>query len=253
MNVVIIGTGNVATVLGRMIVGANHRVIQVVGRNPYHTDALAKELNTKAALINQINTSADLYIISVSDRAIAEVAGQLQLPGRLVVHTAGAMQAEVLQPITSKYGVIYPLQSIRKETVQLPVVPLLVDGADENVRNSLLSFAQTLSSSTGIAGNEQRMALHVGAVITSNFSNHLYSLAKMFCEKEHVSFDYLLPLIEETAQRLRYHSPENMQTGPAIRKDLDTMQKHLSLLDGYPRLQEIYQVMSHSIQETIRQ
>lgn len=247
MNVAIIGTGNVAFVLGGLIKNAGHTIAQVSGRNKANAVLLAEDLNSKATAIEEVSAEADIYIIAVSDKAIAETASQLKVKDKIVVHTAGGVSADVLKPASENYGVLYPLQSIRKENTQLPVIPLLTDGCNDNVREQLFFFAQSLSSITGTANDEQRLALHIAAVFASNFSNYMYTLAKSFCDKEHVSFNYLLPLIEETALRLKYFPPEKMQTGPAIRGDMNTVNKHIAILEKYPDLKNIYKEMSENI------
>jgi predicted short-subunit dehydrogenase-like oxidoreductase (DUF2520 family) len=100
-----------------------------------------------------------------------------------------------------------------------------------------------------VADDKERLKLHVAAVIVSNFSNHLYKLAEDYCKKEGLDFKQLLPLIEETAQRLKTISPSNSQTGPAIRHDRATIEQHLNLLEKYPQLKKIYEVMTQSIQD----
>ena len=98
------------------------------------------------------------------------------------------------------------------------------------------------------AGEDARLKLHVAAVIVSNFTNYLYALAEDYCRKEGIDFKQLLPLIEETANRVKDISPKQAQTGPAIRQDDETVQKHLVLLENYPQLKNIYALMTESIQ-----
>lgn len=247
--VVLIGSGNVSTVLGRMIINAGHSVVQVVSRNGAHAQELADTLNTTCTeYLSVINQEADIYIISVSDNALPEVVGNLRLTGnQLVVHTTGSASMELLADCASRYGILYPLQSMRKERELLPVVPLFTDGNTAEVRETLIEFAASLSPFTGVAGDEQRIKLHIAAVLVSNFTNYLYSQANAFCKKEGVPFSHLLPLIEETALRLREAAPEDLQTGPAARKDTSTIEKHLQLLQPYPDLRELYQQLSYAI------
>ncbi len=47
-------------------------------------------------------------------------------------------------------------------------------------------------------------------------------------------------------------SPSDVQTGPAVRGDLATQQRHLDLLGGDENLQEIYKLISKEIWETSR-
>src|SRR5687767_5841562 len=121
MKVVLIGTGNVATVLGKKMLAAEHDILQVYGRQALPAEILADILHaTHTNDLATLNPGADIYIIAVSDAAIAPLAGQLQLHNKLVVHTAGAVSKEVLKPCTTNYGVLYPLQSLRSEMTVLP-------------------------------------------------------------------------------------------------------------------------------------
>ena len=246
--VVLIGSGNVATVLGRMITQAGHTVVQVLGRNAVAAGLLANELQAGAITeYKLISLHADIYIIAVSDTAVAEVAAVLQLPGKLVVHTTGSVSKQILQNTSGTYGVLYPLQSLRKENKLQPLIPLMVDGSDEDVTEQLSLFANSLSPMVQKATDEERFKLHIGAVFSSNFTNHLYTLADFFCKEEQIDFSLLIPLIIETASRLQNYAPSAMQTGPAARGDKETVQKHLAYLNSYPGLHEIYRLITNSI------
>jgi len=246
--VVLIGSGNVATVLGRMIVQAGHTIVQVLGRDAEAAGLLANELQAGAITeYKRLSLQADIYIIAVSDTAVAEVAAALQLPGKLLVHTTGSVAKQILQNSSNTYGVLYPLQSLRKENKLQPLIPLLVDGCDEYVTEQVTLFANSLSPMVQKATDEERFKLHIGAVFSSNFTNHLYTLADFFCQEEQIDFSLLIPLILETANRLRNHVPSSVQTGPAARGDRETIQKHLAYLNTYPGLPEIYRLLTDSI------
>jgi predicted short-subunit dehydrogenase-like oxidoreductase (DUF2520 family) len=170
------------------------------------------------------------------------------LGDKLVVHTAGSITKDVLEKTSTSYGVLYPLQSLRKENKNLLLdIPFLIDGNTEEVIAGLEQFGLTLSTSVERATDEQRLKLHVAAVIVSNFTNHMYALAADYCAHAGVNFKMLQPLIEETALRLREHAPADMQTGPAIRKDITTLDKHLRELSVYPKLRNVYLKLSDSI------
>ena len=248
MKVVIIGSGNVATVLGRLIVKNHHQLLQVVSRNAEHAMTLASELHCSMADYQcEIDKNADLYLIAVNDGALYEINNYLHLDKAIVVHTAGSISADVLKHISLNYGVLYPLQSLRKEMETAHEIPLLVDGNSKETVKYIEDFALTISKTVSIANDEERLKLHVAAVIVNNFTNHLYTLAEEFCEKEKVDFKMLVPLIWETANRIAKHSPSSVQTGPALRNDMFTLDKHLRLLINYPKLKYIYLKMTESI------
>jgi predicted short-subunit dehydrogenase-like oxidoreductase (DUF2520 family) len=248
MDIIIIGTGNVARVLGKKLLQANHTILQVYGRNQNTLQACASALQAEPVTdLTLLNKAAELCIIATSDSAIPFIAAKLQLPDTIIVHTSGGVAIKVLQ-IHRQYGVLYPLQSLRKELPYLPKVPLFIDGNNDEVSASLITLAKTISDEVHIASDEERLKLHIAAVFCSNFTNHLFALADHFCSSEQLKFDYLLPLIEETVHRMQFAAPENLQTGPAIRKDEVTIQRHLQVLQSYPSLAYLYKVLSTSIQ-----
>jgi predicted short-subunit dehydrogenase-like oxidoreductase (DUF2520 family) len=251
MNIVIIGSGNVAAVLGRRFRAAGHPILQVISRNAAAASALAYEWDTESAnYMSLLNKNADVYIIAVPDHAVAEVARGLKLPGKVVAHTAGSVDKEALKDVTEHYGVFYPLQSLRKETGRLPDIPVFFEGSDEKAGKLLESLAHSISfEQVTPAGSMDRLKLHVAAVVVSNFTNHLYMLAEAYCKKEGLDFSQLLPLIRETASRIQDISPQQAQTGPAVRHDQETIQKHIGLLKDHPQLKNIYLLMTESIQQ----
>ncbi|MER3498538.1 MAG: DUF2520 domain-containing protein [Chitinophagaceae bacterium] len=252
MNIVIIGTGNAATVLAKKFVAAGHHIIQVFGRDLHAASKLAYEFDTESTNYwSVIRKDADVYIIAVSDDAITEVARHLQLPGRVVAHTAGSVSKDVLKAISSHYGVFYPLQSLRKEMSTLPEIPVFIDASDEKAKDVLNRLAVSISPEKIMLANDQdRRKLHIAAVVVSNFVNHLFALAEDYCKKEGLDFQQLLPLIEETVMRLKTVSPKHAQTGPAIRNDQPTIDQHLQLLQSHPQLKKIYELMTNSIQSS---
>jgi predicted short-subunit dehydrogenase-like oxidoreductase (DUF2520 family) len=251
MRIVIIGSGNTATILGRLLYQAGHQITEVVGRNREHTEELAKILDSAPVRITgHVNRESDIYIIAVADTAIQEVASGLHLDKKLVVHTAGSITKNVLASCTKNYGVLYPLQSLRKETDHLPLIPFLVDSNTIENRTLITDLAKSISPYVEFADDKSRLSTHVAAVMVSNFTNHLYDLAEEFCKKENISFQILLPLIKEVANRLETHLPGDVQTGPAIRNDTLTIEKHISLLQPYPLQQSAYRFLTDSIRKS---
>ncbi len=252
MDIVIIGSGNVAAILGRKFKAAGHKIVQVVARNSKNASALAYEWDTVSTNYkSQTSKNADVYIIAVSDEAIYDIATDFKLPGKVVAHTAASVPKEVLKNITNHYGVFYPLQSLRKDMKILPDVPVFFDGSDEQTKKTLEQLAHSIAPVKVVeAGDDLRLKLHIAAVVVSNFVNHLYSLAEDYCRKEGLDFKQLLPLIEETASRLKIISPKEAATGPAIRHDSETIHKHLELLKAHPQLKNLYVLLTESIQQS---
>jgi predicted short-subunit dehydrogenase-like oxidoreductase (DUF2520 family) len=250
MEVVIIGAGNVATVLGKLIVKRGHNVVQVFSQRLINAAQLADKINAVAINnLDEINLSADIYIIAVVDNAIASVAVSLHLSNQLLVHTSGTVSKDVLKGSSTNYGVLWPLQTLRKEIVLQPEIPFVVDGSNEEVKTAIESFAAQFSAIVIQADDDEKRKLHVAAVFASNFVNHLYVLTENYCKKENIDFKLLVPLIIETAERIKKYSPSEVQTGPAIRGDSVTIDKQLHDLEKYPFLRKMYLIITNSIQK----
>jgi len=248
MRVVMLGSGNTGTVLSKVIFNAGHEIVQVVSRNEENARALASNYNASTAPLNAATFSdADIYIVALNDAALDHIENIPALRDKLVVHTAGAVSINSLKDITSTFGVLYPLQSLSKFTDSIPEIPFLVDGNNQEIMHKVLGFAKTLSGSVIEANDAERLNYHVAAVFVSNFTNHLYALAELFCNKERLNFNNLLPLIDETTQRAKTLSPFLTQTGPAIRDDIYTLNRHLQALASTPDLKYVYLKLSESI------
>jgi predicted short-subunit dehydrogenase-like oxidoreductase (DUF2520 family) len=250
MQIVLIGAGNTASVLGRKIREEGHEILQVWSRSVNNANSLAAELKARAETsLRKVVGNADIYIIAVPDDVIQETAAQLDLHNHLVVHTAGSVSKNVLEKASRNFGVLYPLQSLRKEMPLVPEIPFLVDGNTSDDLTLIYDFAETISTRVKVASDEERRSLHLSAVIVSNFSNHLYALAEEFCRHSNTDFSLLYPLINEVANRIEFKSPSELQTGPAYREDQETIQKHEDLLKNFPEIKNLYANFTKSIQD----
>lgn len=248
MDIVIIGAGNVAHCFGHLLKLHGHQILQVISRTKESAVELAESLHSTGTNdLLDINMEADLYLMAVSDAAIPELNDELRLGKRFVVHTAGAVPLEAINKTSLNTGVIYPLQSLRKEIRNYPAIPLLLEAANDEVMRRLKAVAQSISPDIQEVNSHQRLQLHLTAVLCNNFTNHLIARAKRYCEKEGLDFTLLQPIIKETFDRLEKFPPESVQTGPAIRNDEITMSRHRSLVENEEYLKLIYQVMSDSI------
>lgn len=248
MKVVIVGSGNVATILGRLMKTHGIEVMQVVSQTYTNALYLGNHLQAPATdNFNEIITSADFYLLAVTDSSIAGVVAQLPALQGILLHTAGSVSKDVLKDGSKRYGVIYPVQTLNRHVEQLPEVPVLVDGNSEEVKRDVKMFVQSWATQVQIANDQQRLNTHVAAVIVNNFTNHLMALTEDFCNKEGLDFSLLLPLVHQTVDNLGSLPAASLQTGPAERSDISTIDKHLQLLNRYPSLRNLYLKLSESI------
>ncbi|RAJ02517.1 putative short-subunit dehydrogenase-like oxidoreductase (DUF2520 family) [Chitinophaga skermanii] len=248
MDIVIIGAGNVAHCFGHLMKLHGHQIRQVISRNPQNAEELAELLHARATTdLLDIDLEADVYLLAVSDSYIPVLNDELRLGRRMVAHTAGAVPLSAINKVSINTGVMYPLQSIRKEIKNYPDIPLMLEGNNDEVTKRLQALGQSISSNINLVSSEERLKYHLSAVFCNNFTNHLMALAKDYCETEGLDFNVLHPIIKETFTRLEKYSPEQVQTGPAIRNDQRTMAMHMDLLTKHPIMEIIYPVLSESI------
>ncbi len=247
-SVVIFGTGNVATHLAQVMTESGVEIRQIYGRTPENARHLASEKEVKAiSTPGEADTTADLWLISVTDDAVGAIAEKLPDFSGIVAHTSGSISIEVLNRF-QKRGVFYPFQTLSKNReVDYNEVPFLIEGNDQETTKQLLRLAGILSTNVSEADSELRATLHIAAVLSCNFVNHLYTLSADLLENAGLSFKYLTPLIKETTQKVLSMSPREAQTGPAIRKDQTVMDKHVNKLVLKPHLQHIYRLLSEDI------
>ncbi len=227
----IIGTGRVATHLYRALTLQGVEVTQV---NPRTLDNLPVD--------------SDIYLLAVSDNAIPQVAGRLKGVAGIVAHTSGTTPITVLQDCGTSQGVFYPLQTFSKErALDYSRIPFFIEGSDSATEATLIGLASQISQTVVKADSNRRKQLHIAAVFACNFTNHLYTLASQYMEANSLDFNLLLPLIEETVAKLHSLPPDEAQTGPAIRRDTNTINAHLDALTSHPHLKRIYQTLSDSI------
>jgi predicted short-subunit dehydrogenase-like oxidoreductase (DUF2520 family) len=249
--IVIIGAGNLATQLGLTLKKTGYTILQVYSPTRKSAQGLAKKLKSNAITdLEELDRSASVYIISIKDDAISSFAKELILDEQLVVHTSGTVDAAVLKNCSKNYGVFYPLQTFSKDkVVDFKNVPLCIESNTTTAAKALETLAKSISSNVQPITAKQRRILHVSAVFACNFSNHMYTISASILSAHHLSFELLKPLIAETADKIKKNDPPKMQTGPAIRKDIKTMNAHLKLLSNNKELKTIYKLVSEHIMQ----
>lgn len=195
-----------------------------------------------------LTPDADVYIMAVSDDAIAPLADRFAglNPGALWLHTSGSVGMDALAPLGRRHGVFYPLQTFtRGRRLDFGDIPLFIEGSDPSVAGEMKELAARLSRRVYDADSSTRRAMHVAAVFACNFANHLWSVADGLLRERSLSFDILGPLLGETLTKALESSPAEGQTGPARRGDSRVMGEHIASLP--PDLAEIYRVISRHI------
>jgi len=246
IRIIILGAGNVAQHLYTAFLKEESvTIIQCYNRKgiKIHKDQKKEDITNDLSFLKE----ADIYILAVSDDAIGSISSALLHTNKLVVHTSGSVPMTTIKNHNDR-GVFYPLQtfSATKE-VDFSSIPFCIEAERKEDVLLLKKLGQTLSKKIYEISSEQRNILHIAAVFVNNFTNHMFSVANDICSEHKVPFEILHPLIQETAKKIMYLNPEKAQTGPGIRKDTQTIERHLGILQKDSQ-KELYTILTQAIQ-----
>jgi predicted short-subunit dehydrogenase-like oxidoreductase (DUF2520 family) len=257
-NIAFVGAGNLAWHLAPAIENFGHKVSLVSSRTKKNGRSLIDRLYNASLKrgLNFSKSNVDAIIVAVNDDNIREVIQELIIPENCtVIHTSGTQPIEILEmSAAAHYGILYPLQTFTKGIkVDLRESPVFVEANDNFTYRILHNLTKGLFREIYKISSEQRMVLHLGGVIGANFSNHMLTIAKSLMDEHDMDYRLLQNLVYRMFHKAFEIGPENGQTGPAIRGDHDTMQKHLKLLKDDPDLKKIYALISNHIIKTYQE
>ncbi|WP_300702028.1 Rossmann-like and DUF2520 domain-containing protein [Bacteroides sp.] len=250
-SIVFIGAGNLATNLAKALYRKGFRIVQIYSRTKESAVSLAEAVEAEYTTdLSSIVNDAQLYIVSLKDAAFVQLLPEI-IAGKknaLWVHTAGSIPMNIWEGQAERYGVFYPMQTFSKQReVDFREIPIFVESHSAEDTLFLKDIASVLSEKVHEATSEQRKNLHLAAVFTCNFTNHMYALAADLLKKYQLPFDVMLPLIDETANKVHEMEPREAQTGPAVRYDENVINRHLQMLADEPHMQELYRLISENI------
>lgn len=252
LSVSFVGSGNLAWHLAPAMDNAGYVVREVYSRNEKNAKALVNKLYQAEVKedLDFSSSNSTIFVLAVTDDALVEVVQEIVLPDNaILIHTSGSQPLAVLaQAAVFQIGVFYPLQTFSKQKkVDFSEVPIFIESTQEEVEKVLVKMAKAISKKVQVIDSSRRMALHVAAVFASNFTNHMLTISKTIMEVSELPYEWLKPLISETITKSLTIGPEAAQTGPAVRGDLEILDKHLAMLQEDEQIAELYKLISQHI------
>jgi predicted short-subunit dehydrogenase-like oxidoreductase (DUF2520 family) len=250
-NISFAGAGRVASALCKDLFFAGYKIDVVVSESEERGRTLAESCNTLWSSDLVYPNSTKIIFVAVPDHKLELVLNSIKCNSdTIIVHTAVSFGLDIFPETIIKKGIFYPVQTFSNDRkISFSGLPVLLESSDESTSSFLVKIAGSLSSKIHFVDTEHRRMLHLAAVFVSNFTNHMLTEGKEIAVKAGFSFEILEPLIKETILKAIDSGPENSQTGPAVRNDKNTIEKHLELLSFSPDLQKIYMDMTKSIIE----
>ena len=256
MRIALLGSGRVASCMGPRLKEAGHTIVAVYSRTIANARELAETLGAPAFDRLEALPGADIYLTMLADDALTTLAPEIvkTCPDALFLHTAGSVPMDIWKEAGAKrYGVLYAMQTFSKGiNVDWEQVPVFIEGSSAKELESIRKLALDLSPNVTPLSSRGRKKLHIAAVFTCNFTNHMYAISEQLLKEEGIPFSVMLPLVRETARKVESISPREAQTGPAVRGDCKVMSEHLELLKDNPEYADIYRLISTDINKELK-
>jgi predicted short-subunit dehydrogenase-like oxidoreductase (DUF2520 family) len=245
------GAGRVAGALCREMCYMGHNILQIVSESAANGKPLAEECKAYWSQELIFRDTTDIIIVAVPDSKLEDVLMSINCPDQTIVaHTAGSHGLDVFPGRFKRTGVFYPLQTFSKDRkVNFTDMPFLLEASDTYTGEILERLAKSVEGKVHFIDADSRRKTHLAAVFVCNFTNHMLTAGKRVISEAGLTFELLESLIKETISKALENGPEASQTGPAVRNDLNTIEKHLKLLSFSPGLQKLYNEVTHSIME----
>ncbi len=243
--ITIVGAGNLGTHLANVLFKNGYTIVEIISQSENSAKNLALSLNTKwKKNLNHLDDT-DLIIVCVPDDKIYSVIEKI--PNIPIVHTSGSTSIDIFKDNFSEYGVIYPIQTFNKNIqINFSEIPLCIEGNCKKFERKILKLSNDISESVQLLDSKSREYLHIAAIFACNFTNHLFSISEDILNKHNLSFDIIMPLIKKTIEKLETGNIKNLQTGPAKRKDIKVIKKHLMKIKNND-YKELYKIISNQI------
>jgi predicted short-subunit dehydrogenase-like oxidoreductase (DUF2520 family) len=252
--IVVLGAGNLAIHLTQALYRAGYQILQVFSRTMDSAQALAEKVNAQPFNnLNELNKTADIVIVCITDGAVSAVLEGLDVDDRtLILHTSGSIPLSIFENRFKNVGVLYPFQTFSKfRVVAFDTLPIFIEANTKDNLGKVLAVGRSLSSNVNIADSQQREKIHISGIFANNFVNYFYALSAQMIKTSGFGFDVLKPIILETAMKaLESGNPKNVQTGPAVRQNIEIIKRHVQLLAPDPDIQNLYTFVSENILKT---
>jgi predicted short-subunit dehydrogenase-like oxidoreductase (DUF2520 family) len=250
----LVGAGRVGTAVAALLRSSGHTVSGVASRSPASVARAVEVLEAPRMNLDPARwPDADVVLIGAGDAAVEGIASGAAawLPGRVVVHFAGALGVEPLRRAVDAGAVgcaLHPVQACPDVNTAIARLPGSAWGvtcsspeaegwASEIIRSDLAGDPR-------IVAEDHRPVWHAASVVTSNGIAALLSSSEALLDEIGVAvpIDVVGPLATGTVANARQGGGGGRTlTGPVVRGEVSTVRSHLqavaqrapSMLDAY--------------------
>ena len=249
------GEGQLSQSLLPLLTQAGHKCVGFFTRQSA-APTLFREMSARRyPSLDFSEAKASVCFLALSDQGLQEVASQIRLAAHMAcVHFSASTSLNIFSHLRAhETGVCYPLQSFALRPRSLKDVPFLLESQQTSLLQKMQIIVKSLGGTSYIVSEEQRLGVHIAAVLGNNFGNHLLVYAEKVLGHARLSLDLLKPLLCHTLAQAFESGPLRAQSGPAFREDLSTLEKHQNTLDAlfspHHFLSKMYQAFGQDIMQ----
>jgi len=256
----IVGAGRVGTALGKRLRESGWPIRAVVTRSAVTSRAAVRAIGAgqpSTGLAHGV-LAADVILVAVPDDALAAVTAALAKVGsrlwrgKIVLHTSGAVDSNVLAPLArlgAATGSLHPMQTFGAKIIpNLRGITIAIEGTAKALRIAR-TMAKTLGGMPVVIAGRDKPVYHATAVLAAGSGFALIETAVQMLVSIGFSrrraFQTLLPLTRQMLDNVQRIGSRAAWTGPLSRGDYATIQKHIAALRRYPReVQQSYAALA---------
>jgi predicted short-subunit dehydrogenase-like oxidoreductase (DUF2520 family) len=258
--IAIVGVGNLGNALAISLRAAGYEVSEIVSRegkvSRRRAKALARRVEAHAALVGDPEITARVVWLCVPDREIASCAKSLAAwnwKERIALHSSGVLSSDELGSLRrrgARVVSLHPLMTfVPGVAPALARVPFAVEGDSSAVRVAR-RIARDLGGAAFVIQKKHKAAYHAwGAFASPLLLSELVTgerVAELAGIPREAARKMMLPIIRQTLANYVERGPAGAFSGPIIRGDAATLEKHLRILRKVPEAREVYLALARS-------
>ena len=264
--IAIVGAGNLGSALALALHGAGYRISEIVyrkGGSKQRARRLAARVRSRATELPRAKFAADVVWICVPDSSIAACARELaRLPewrGKIALHPSGALASDELQALQRRGASVasaHPLMTfVRRSIPALPAIPFAIEGDDAAVRVAR-RMVRDLGGEAFAVRPQDKALYHAWGAFASPLLIALLASAEQVAMAAGVrsraaARQRMLPILQQTLRNYGTLGPADAFSGPLVRGDVATVQRHLRALGKLPAVKQVYIALARAALQTL--
>ena len=263
-SIALVGPGNLGSALVLALHRAGYRIDEIIARSTSlrHARALAKKVRARAATLAKARLDAPVIFLTVGDGAIAELAGELakgrSWQGRVALHTSGALTSEELVALRragAAVGSAHPMMSfVRGVEPNWDGVQFAVEG-DARAVTVARQIARGLGCASFVIAPRSKPLYHALGAFASPLVVAQLALAEQVASAAGLGAPEarraITPILRQTLLNYQRGGPAAAFSGPFKRGDVETIRRHLEVLQQVPQARATYLVLAHAALELL--